>query len=253
MAMVRCERGHFFDREKAGRCPHCPDAEPSEPKARLVRDDDDARTQRIPRADDEPRTVRLRGGPEDVTVVPPPPGGRREAPGPAAAPPAAASASGASSGGVARPAPAGEPTSGDPTRRVWSGAFSTVLASESPAAPIDPVTGWLVCIAGAARGADFALRGEGNFVGRGDENDVVLAGDDEVSRFKHACVFFDPAQRAFVLHKGESTRKSLHLNGRPVYEPAPLRAGDRIRLGRTELLFVPLCGPDFDWGEIDSP
>ena len=29
-----------------------------------------------------------------------------------------------------------------------------------------------------------------------------------------------------------------------------LQAMDLITMGRTQLVFVPLCGPDFDWGDI---
>jgi len=230
MAMVRCERGHFFDREQEGHCPHCPDSVPSEPQARLVREDDDARTRRVPPEEGGPRTVRLRGGPEDVTVVPAPLGATPRPPPSGSGPPAAS---------------AGSETVA-PKRRVWGGVPE---AAPDVVSETGPVVGWLVCVEGAVRGRDFRLRSEGNFIGRGPENDVVVPGDDEISRFKHACVFFDPVRRSFVLHKGESTRKSLHLNGVSVYEPMALHAGDRVRLGTTVLCFLPFCGPDFGWDE----
>ena len=57
---------------------------------------------------------------------------------------------------------------------------------------MDPVVGWLVCLAGPDRGKDFRLHAEKNFIGRAPNMDVCVAGDETVSRERHAMVIFDP-------------------------------------------------------------
>lgn len=113
-------------------------------------------------------------------------------------------------------------------------------------AGIDPVVGWLVCVAGTDRGRDFRIRSEKNFVGRGEAMDVCIPGDDTISRENHAVVSFNPKTRQFKLHPGES-RGLVYLNGNEVDQPAPITAGDHIEIGQTRLLFVPLCTEAFSW------
>lgn len=53
---------------------------------------------------------------------------------------------------------------------------------------IDPAVGFLVCISGPHRGADYKLVAGRNFIGRAAAMDVSLADDDTVSRESHALV-----------------------------------------------------------------
>ena len=50
---------------------------------------------------------------------------------------------------------------------------------------IDPVVGWLTCIEGAEKGKDFRIVSERNFIGRGDDMDIQLTGDNSISRKNH--------------------------------------------------------------------
>ena len=45
---------------------------------------------------------------------------------------------------------------------------------------IDPVVGWLTCIEGAEKGKDFRIVSERNFIGRGDDMDIQLTGDNSI-------------------------------------------------------------------------
>src|SRR5688572_9227403 len=67
---------------------------------------------------------------------------------------------------------------------------------------IDPVVGWLVCTAGPDRGRDYRIRSERNFIGRGEEMDIAIRGDDTISRDNHASVTFNPRNKQFRLHSG---------------------------------------------------
>jgi hypothetical protein len=113
-------------------------------------------------------------------------------------------------------------------------------------AGIDPVVGWFVCVQGADRGRDFRIRSEKNFIGRADTMDICIPGDESISRENHAIVSFNPKNTQFKLHPGDS-RVLVYLNGDEVDTPRPLNAGDKIELGQTTLMFVPLCGGSFSW------
>lgn len=108
------------------------------------------------------------------------------------------------------------------------------------------VVGWLVCVNGKCQGQSFPLREGKNFIGRGEDMDVVIRGDMAVARKRHACVIFEPRASVFYAQPGES-HELFYLNDQVVLNSEILKRYDIITLGETELLFVPLCGPDFSW------
>ena len=109
-----------------------------------------------------------------------------------------------------------------------------------------PVTGWLVCVEGAQKGQDYRLHDEMNYVGRGAANDVVLSADPTVSRDRHALIAYDSRDRMFYFAPANGA-SLVRQNGKPVLTTAELKAGDRLEIGSGIYLFVPLCGPDFQW------
>jgi hypothetical protein len=120
------------------------------------------------------------------------------------------------------------------------------IAPGKQAEGIDPVVGWLVCVEGADRGRDFRIRSQKNFIGRSQNMDIAIAGDDTISRQNHAVISYNPKNRQFKVHSGEA-RGLVFLNGEEVDNASPLKAGDRIELGQTKLMFVPLCTDAFNW------
>lgn len=137
-----------------------------------------------------------------------------------------------------RPADPDHYAAGDTTRTV--GVYDH-LATE-----VDPVVGWLACVDGADRGRDWRLVAGRNPIGRGEGMPVRLSGDAAVSRERHAVVSFEPKRQAFTLLPGES-RGLVYHNGVEVLTPVALKAHDRIELGKSTLIFIPLAGPDFSW------
>ncbi len=217
MALKRCENGHYFDPAKHTSCPSCGvqniNFEPTRKKEDL-------------RAD-----AGVGGG----------------------------GAAGAGAGGAGGAAGAGAMVGSGGGAGGGSGARGAADAGRARAADegktvslihkkagIDPVVGWFVCVEGVDRGRDFRIRSEKNFVGRSESMDVCIPGDETVSRENHAIVSFNPKNRQFKLHPGDS-RGLVYLNGEEVDSPAPLKAGDHVELGQTKLLFVPLCGESFSW------
>lgn len=116
---------------------------------------------------------------------------------------------------------------------------------------IDPVVGWLVCIEGPDRGRDYRIRSGRNFIGRADQMHICIHGDSSISREKHAVLSYDPKHHTFRIAPGDSTGLT-YRNGEPVDVPVVLNARDVIELGLSRLLFVPLCGADFQWTALDD-
>lgn len=115
---------------------------------------------------------------------------------------------------------------------------------------IEPVVGWLVCVKGAEKGKCYTLKTGANRVGRLESvNDVVLARDEQVSRREHIVLTFEPKHCKFYLQPG-AERSLAYLNGALLCDNVVLSERDRIELGGSTLVFVPLCGEGFDWNII---
>lgn len=111
---------------------------------------------------------------------------------------------------------------------------------------IDPVVGWLVCKAGAEKGRDYKIHSENNYIGRSEHMDICIHGDDTISRENHAVITFDDDQGDFYFTPG-SGRSIVRLNGKALLMTTELKAYDEIEIGTTQLVFIPLCGPQFKW------
>lgn len=113
----------------------------------------------------------------------------------------------------------------------------------------EPVVGWLVGLNGEVAGESFEIRTGKNFIGRGDDMDVVIKGDKRISRNKHAIILYEPKNKLFMVQPGES-RELFYLNGNVVLNTEKIGAYDKLYIGETELMFIPLCGDNFSWDEI---
>ncbi len=140
-------------------------------------------------------------------------GGRRRAPTPAPVPAPVP---------VYTPPPA--PTPPQPYR----------LTSPPVAAP-QPTGAWgtLTVIAGAAQPRTYSLAGAEVLIGRSEECQIVLIGDGSVSR-RHAIVRNDGRQ-VTVADAGSS--HGTYLNGVRITQPTPVRRGDVLQVGQTQLRF----------------
>lgn len=112
---------------------------------------------------------------------------------------------------------------------------------------IKPVCGWLVCISGPRQGNDYKIVAGKNFVGRGDDMDIQILGDNEISRRNHAVFVFDAKKKETVLLPGDSNGL-VYLNENAIYMPTTLNSYDQIEMGNSVFLFIPFCGSHFMWG-----
>lgn len=115
----------------------------------------------------------------------------------------------------------------------------------------EPVCGWLVCIQGARVGKDYRIHNGKNFVGRGDDMDIQILGDNEINRRNHAVIVYDQKKRNTVILPGDSAGLA-HLRGEAVYVPAQLNPYDTIEMGKSRFIFVPLCGQNFEWNDTEG-
>lgn len=111
---------------------------------------------------------------------------------------------------------------------------------------IEPVTGWLVCIEGPRKGKDYKIRAGKNFIGRADNMQIRIIGDNDISRVNHAVIIYDKKNRTTHILPGDSMGLA-YLDGQAVYNPMELTAFSIIEMGKSQFLFVPLCGENFEW------
>mgnify|MGYP000520382367 CR=1 FL=1 len=84
------------------------------------------------------------------------------------------------------------------------------------------------------------------FVGRADDMDIQILGDNKIARRNHAVIVFDAKKRENMILPGDSNGL-VYLNGEAVYLPQPLSAYDVIEMGESTFLFVPFCGEHYMW------
>ena len=113
---------------------------------------------------------------------------------------------------------------------------------------MDPVVGWLVCIDGADKGIDYKIKSERNFIGRSERMDIIIRGDNGISRENHAILSFNPKRRIFRILPGEG-KSIVYVNNEELVDATELNPYDIIEMSRTRLIFVPLCGEHFWWQE----
>ena len=100
-----------------------------------------------------------------------------------------------------------------------------------------PVTGWLVCICGEAKGKSYNIVSGLNYVGRRKDMDICIEGDISISRYRHAVVEYSEERKEFLLRLGESKEKIYITRDRQkriLEGTIKLEAYDVITLGRTD-------------------
>lgn len=117
----------------------------------------------------------------------------------------------------------------------------------------DPVVGWLVIVGGPGLGSYRPVFEGNNTIGRSDNNRIPLDyGDEAISSEEQAYLRYDSNDRSFLLVPNMSKTNIVSLNNTRPTSAVELKAMDVISMGRTQLVFMPFCGPDFDWSEISE-
>lgn len=148
-------------------------------------------------------------------------------------------------GGGGRPPPAASPHTTIIGYDSTSGVSST-----SAKASHEPVVGWLVVLDGPGKGNHRPVYNGSNTIGRNSNQRIPLDfGDGSISGEQQAFLVYDGKKRQFQLVPNLGRPNLVHHNDAALLSNAELKPRDRIMMGQTTLLFMPLCGPDFDWNE----
>lgn len=115
----------------------------------------------------------------------------------------------------------------------------------------DPVVGWLVIVGGPGIGCYRPVFEGNNTVGRSDKNRIPIDfGDDAISSEEQAYIRYDGSDRSFLFVPNLAKTNVVSLNSKRPTGAVELHQMDVITMGRTQLVFVPFCGPEFDWAAL---
>ncbi|MGI9521381.1 MAG: FHA domain-containing protein [Hyphomicrobiaceae bacterium] len=117
----------------------------------------------------------------------------------------------------------------------------------------DPVVGWLVVVGGPGIGAYRPIHEGNNAVGRSKANRIAIDfGDDAISSEEQAYVRYDSTDRTFLFVPNMAKTNVVSVNDKRPTSAVLLQSMDVITMGRTQLVFVAFCGPEFDWSELND-
>lgn len=261
MNLCRCERGHFYDKEKYSSCPHCAGGSASDDKLTMAftetvtvpmdrTEPEPEMMMRRPQASAEPPVM---GNPVPFTAP-----SMNSAPLPIAGMPVdqpTIPVSVADQPTVPLTMTIPEPDD-DHTVGFFADVFPGTESKEGKTVRLQtvnkvdtPCVGWLIALGGEHLGTDFRLKVGKNFIGRDAKMDVALTEDKSVSRDRHAIVVYEPKAHLYLIQPGESS-SLVYRNNEVVLTPVKLEAYDMITVGDVNLLFMPLCGERFNWGDL---
>lgn len=268
MNLCRCEKGHFYDKEKYATCPHC--AGGSAADNRLT----EAFTEDVTAAVTQPNVPE---GP--IGFIPTPEPDKTEDYGAEVLPepteraddktiaiydsfmdtPTVPMAQLQTQTAANQTELGAGAADDDHTVGFYDGFFDPIFSAPqvdvSPKAQPSinkagaPCVGWLVALGGGHLGQDFRLKAGKNFIGRSIHMDVALTEDKSVSRERHAIVVYEPKAHLYLVQPGESSGL-VYKNDEVVLTPVKLEAYDVVTVGEVDLLFMPLCGARFNWGDL---
>jgi hypothetical protein len=117
----------------------------------------------------------------------------------------------------------------------------------------DPVVGWLVVVGGAGIGQFRPIFEGNNSMGRSANNRIAIDfGDDAISSDEQAYIRYDSADRSFLFVPNLAKTNVVSVNDKRPTGAVELSQMDVITMGRTQLVFVPFCGPEFDWSALQE-
>lgn len=117
----------------------------------------------------------------------------------------------------------------------------------------DPVVGWLVVVGGAGMGAFRPIFEGNNTVGRARSQRIPLDfGDDAISSEEQAYIRYDSTTRSFLFVPNLAKTNIVSINDQRPTGAVELNQMDVITIGRTQLVFVPFCGAEFDWADLND-
>lgn len=117
----------------------------------------------------------------------------------------------------------------------------------------DPVVGFLIVVGGPGLGASRPIFEGNNTVGRSRSNRIALDfGDETISSEEQAYIRYDSTDRSFLFVPNLAKTNVVSVNEKRPAGAVELKPMDIVTFGRTQVAFLPFCGPEFDWSEISD-
>lgn len=113
---------------------------------------------------------------------------------------------------------------------------------------IEPPVGWIVAIKGPYKGQAFACKTGRNRIGRAADMDICFTEDLKITRKTHTSIIYEPLHRRFFVQAGEGSGLT-YVNGEVIFEHINLNPYDKLSIGDSEFIFMPLCGEAFSWDD----
>ena len=115
----------------------------------------------------------------------------------------------------------------------------------------DPVVGWVVVVGGPGIGNYRPIFEGNNSLGRGEHNRIPIDfGDEAISSEEQAYIRYDSSDRSFLFVPNLAKTNVVSVNNEKPTGAVTLNQMDVIMMGRTQLVFVPFCGTEFDWSAL---
>lgn len=143
----------------------------------------------------------------------------------------------------------GQGNSNDGATQMIFGGGATSSTHNPPDSNSEPVqiAGWIVITSEKGKGSSFVITYGMNTIGRSYENHINIDnGDGSISRLKHTSIIYDFENNQFFIQHHDG-KYLTYLNKKLVGGLTELNAYDKIKIGKTEFVFVPLCGEHFQW------
>lgn len=114
-----------------------------------------------------------------------------------------------------------------------------------PEPPVLPC-GWLVRLDDPERGREYRIQAGYNYLGSDASSDICISGDPGISPQHAAVLGYD--ERMCLFSFGPcGGHLPVRVNGNMILDAVILNAYDVLTVGDTRLLFLPLCGKQFNW------
>ena len=120
----------------------------------------------------------------------------------------------------------------------------------APSSPMYPVVGWLVCTGGKEKGRSYPIHPENNYVGRGERMDICV-NDGVISHENQFVIAYVTRTRKFYA-SSSGGRNITELNDIPLSNTVEIHAYDRFTVGTATFMFIPFCGEQFGWDDVEN-
>lgn len=111
----------------------------------------------------------------------------------------------------------------------------------------DRVCAFLVCVNGRNKGRSYRVRQGVNTIGGTPSHDICLAGEPHTPKTRFCSIVYDIHDHIAYVAPG-NTNEIAYLNANAIIQKTPVEPYDIICFVEMELMYIPFCCEEFEWG-----